>query len=124
MRRHAGAWKTTGAWAARREGVLRIVNAVNSPWLQVLMDTGNFLEDPYDRLDDARAEDVLRAGQDVLRRWHLVRARPRLPAHRRDAPTKHNYRGWVSLEFEGKEDWKTAIPKSLAVLREAFGKKA
>src|SRR3954451_7861146 len=32
------------------EGVLRIVNAVNSPWLGVLMDTGNFLEDPYDRL--------------------------------------------------------------------------
>src|SRR5258706_14271030 len=32
------------------EGVLRIVNAVNSPWLGVLMDTGNFLEDPYDKL--------------------------------------------------------------------------
>jgi hypothetical protein len=27
----------------------------------------------------------------------------------------------VSLEFEGKEDWKTAIPKSLATLRAAFG---
>ena len=37
---------------------------------------------------------------------------------------KHNYRGWVSLEFEGKEDWKTAMPKSLAVLRKAFGTKA
>jgi hypothetical protein len=24
---------------------------------------------------------------------------------------KHNYRGWVSLEFEGKEDLKTAIPE-------------
>ena len=34
---------------------------------------------------------------------------------------KHaNYPGYVSLEFEGKEDWKTAIPKSLAVLRKAF----
>src|SRR5687767_611874 len=33
------------------EGVMRIVNAVNSPWLQVTMDTGNFLEDPYDRLE-------------------------------------------------------------------------
>ncbi len=27
---------------------------------------------------------------------------------------KHNYRGYVSLEFEGKEDAATAIPKSLA----------
>ena len=34
---------------------------------------------------------------------------------------KHNYRGWISLEFEGKEDWRTAIPKSLEVMRKAFG---
>ncbi|HUW18862.1 MAG TPA: hypothetical protein VMW16_06130 [Sedimentisphaerales bacterium] len=33
---------------------------------------------------------------------------------------KHNYRGYVSLEFEGNEDCKTAIPKSLAMLRRAF----
>ena len=32
-----------------------------------------------------------------------------------------NYAGYVSLEFEGKEDGKTAIPKSLALLRKAFG---
>jgi L-ribulose-5-phosphate 3-epimerase len=31
------------------------------------------------------------------------------------------YRGWVSLEMEGKEDAHTAVPKSLAVLRSAFG---
>jgi hypothetical protein len=30
------------------------------------------------------------------------------------------YRGYISLEFEGKEDWRTAVPKSLAVLRKAF----
>src|SRR5689334_11946441 len=33
------------------EGVLRIVEKINSPWLQVTVDTGNFLEDPYDRLE-------------------------------------------------------------------------
>jgi hypothetical protein len=33
---------------------------------------------------------------------------------------KDNYRGYISLEFEGNEDYKTAIPKSLAVLRKAF----
>ncbi|MCW3100423.1 MAG: Xylose isomerase [Chthonomonadaceae bacterium] len=31
-----------------------------------------------------------------------------------------SYRGYVSLEFEGKEDAETAVPKSLALLREAF----
>jgi sugar phosphate isomerase/epimerase len=30
------------------------------------------------------------------------------------------YRGYVSLEFEGREDYETAIPKSLKLLREAF----
>ena len=32
----------------------------------------------------------------------------------------HNFKGYVSLEFEGNEDYKTAIPKSLAMLRKAF----
>jgi hypothetical protein len=30
---------------------MRIVNAIDSPWLQVTLDTGNFLEDPYDKLE-------------------------------------------------------------------------
>ena len=34
---------------------------------------------------------------------------------------KHNYKGYVSLEFEGKEDPRMAVPKSLAMLRKAFG---
>jgi hypothetical protein len=34
------------------------------------------------------------------------------------------YPGWISLEFEGKQDWRTAVPKSLAVLREALHTKA
>ena len=33
---------------------------------------------------------------------------------------KVDYRGYVSLEFEGKEEHETAIPKSLAMLRNAF----
>src|SRR5262249_27497880 len=33
------------------EGLLRIVTSINSPWLRILMDTGNFLEDPYDKLE-------------------------------------------------------------------------
>ena len=31
-------------------GVLRIIDAIDSPWLKVTLDTGNFLEDPYERL--------------------------------------------------------------------------
>ncbi len=34
---------------------------------------------------------------------------------------RYDYRGYISLEFEGHEAWETAIPKSLTVLRQAFG---
>ena len=33
---------------------------------------------------------------------------------------KAGYRGWISLEMEGKEPADTAVPKSLDVLRRAF----
>lgn len=33
---------------------------------------------------------------------------------------KHQYHGYVSLEFEGHEDYQTAIPKSLTRPRKAF----
>lgn len=33
---------------------------------------------------------------------------------------KANYRGYISIEFEGKEDPMTAVPKSLEMIREAF----
>ena len=35
--------------------------------------------------------------------------------------SKHGFKGWVSLEMEGKESPATAVPKSYAILREAFG---
>ena len=34
---------------------------------------------------------------------------------------KVNYTGYVSLEFEGKEDPDQGVPKSIEVLRKAFG---
>ena len=38
-------------WGLARtpEGQLRILDAIKSPWLGALMDTGNFLEDPVSR---------------------------------------------------------------------------
>jgi L-ribulose-5-phosphate 3-epimerase len=33
---------------------------------------------------------------------------------------RNNFRGYVSLEYEGVEDWRTAIPKSLELLRSAL----
>lgn len=101
------------------EGVLRIVDAIKSPWLQVTADTGNFLEDPYDRLKLLAPKTILVQAKTYYGGglWYSLELdNPRIAKIFRDV----NYRGWVSLEFEGKEDPMTGIPKSLKVLREAF----
>jgi hypothetical protein len=49
----------------------------------------------------------------------VVHARPRLQADRED-PQGRRIRGWISLEMEGKEPAATAVPKSLALLKESF----
>ena len=74
------------------EGVMHIVDAIDSPWLQVTMDTGNFLEDPYDRLEKLAPKTIL-------------------------VQTKTYYGGglWYELDLDY-----SRIAKSLALLRSAF----
>jgi sugar phosphate isomerase/epimerase len=101
------------------EGVMRIVDALDSPWLQVTMDTGNFLEDPYDRLEKIAPKTVFVQAKTYYGGgvWYTLDLDyDRIAGILR----KRQYRGYVSLEFEGLEDPKTAIPKSLALLRQAF----
>jgi sugar phosphate isomerase/epimerase len=101
------------------EGVLRIVDAVDSPWLQVTMDTGNFLEDPYDRLEKLAPKTVLVQAKTYFGGglWYTLELdNDRIARMLR----KHKYAGFISLEFEGKEDPRTGVPKSLEVLRKAF----
>lgn len=101
------------------QGVLRIVEAIDSPWLQCTLDTGNFLEDPYDRLEMMADKTVFVQAKTYHGGglWYTLDLDyPRIAAMLR----RHNYHGYISLEFEGEEDWRTAIPKSLATLRSAF----
>lgn len=102
------------------EGVLRIVKAIDSPWLQVTADTGNFLEDPYDRLALLAPRAILLQAKTYYGGglWYSLELDyPRIAKIFRD----HNYRGYVSLEFEGRDDPLQAVPKSLKLLRDAFG---
>ncbi|MBN1854356.1 MAG: sugar phosphate isomerase/epimerase [Pirellulales bacterium] len=102
------------------EGVNRIVRAIDSPWLKITMDTGNFLEDPYDRLEQIAEDTVFVQAKTYFGggTWYTLDLDyQRIAAILR----RHHYRGYISLEFEGKEDYRTAIPKSLKLLRDAFG---
>jgi sugar phosphate isomerase/epimerase len=101
------------------EGVKRVVDAVNSPWLRVTLDTGNFLEDPYDRLKQLAPDTVLMQAKTYHGGgvWYTLELDyTRIARIMRDA----GFTGYVSLEFEGKEDPLVAIPKSLGMLRGAF----
>jgi len=108
-------------WGLARtpEGVLRIDRAIDSPWFHVIADTGNFLEDPYDKLEMIAPRTVFIQAKTYYGggTWYTLD----LDYDRIAQIFKEvNYKGYVSLEFEGKEDARTAIPKSLDLLRKAF----
>lgn len=101
------------------EGVLRVVDAINSPWLKVTLDTGNFLEDPYERLARLAPHTVLVQAKTYYGggTWYTLDLDyARIAKIMDDA----GYRGYVSLEYEGKEELEPAIAKSLALLRRHF----
>ncbi len=101
------------------EGVKRVVDEVNSPWLRVTLDTGNFLENPYDRLSKLAPDTVLLQAKTYIGGgvWYTLDLDyPRIAKIMRES----GFNGWVSLEFEGKGDPMTAIPESLSLLRRAF----
>jgi L-ribulose-5-phosphate 3-epimerase len=99
--------------------LLGIWREVNSPWLVINADTGNFPGDPYEGIAKlaphasiVQAKTYYGGGE-----WYTLNLDyKRIAKILRDA----GFKGWVSLEMEGKEDPATAVPKSLAVLREAF----
>lgn len=101
-------------------GVLRIVEAIDSPWLKVTLDTGNFLEDPYNQMRTLAPQAVLVHAKTYPGggEWYSLDIDYQQVAQiLRDA----NYQGYVSLEMEGKEDAGTAVPKSLELLRQCLG---
>jgi sugar phosphate isomerase/epimerase len=103
----------------KTENLLRIYKAVASPWLGINLDTGNFPVDPYPEIEKiaphasiVQAKTYYGGGE-----WYTLDL-----DYKRIAGIlrKANFKGWVSLEMEGKEDPATAVPKSFDVLRAAF----
>jgi sugar phosphate isomerase/epimerase len=101
------------------ENVIRIHKAVNSPWLGVNLDTGNYPDDPYPGITTlapyasiVQAKTYYGGGE-----WYTLDL-----DYKRIAGILRNagYSGWISLEMEGKEDPATAVPKSFTLLRDAF----
>lgn len=99
--------------------LLKLWREVNSPWLGINLDTGNFPEKPYDGIAEiAPHASIVQAktyfGGGV---WYTLDL-----DYKRIAKilAQSKFNGWISLEMEGNEDPMTAVPKSLKVLRDAF----
>lgn len=101
------------------EGVMRVVDAVDSPWLQVTMDTGNFFEDRERQLKMLAPHAVLLQAKTYYGggTWYTLDIDyADIAKIMEDA----GYRGYVSLEFEGKDDPIESVKKSLEMLRSHF----
>jgi sugar phosphate isomerase/epimerase len=99
--------------------VVRIYEAVESPWLVVNMDTGNYAGDPYAGIE------VLAPHASIVQaktyygggKWYsLDLDYDRIAGILRGA----GFTGWVSLEMEGEEEARSAVRKSFEVLRKSF----
>lgn len=108
-------------WGLTRtpEGLLRIVETINSPWLGVLMDTGNFLEDPYEKLRRIAPRTIFVQAKTYIGggEWYTLDLDYSQIA---GILSDVGYRGYISLEFEGKANPDDAVPQSIQMLREAF----
>lgn len=109
-----------GGPTATAEGLLAFVRDVKSPWFGVNLDTGNFrTADPYGDMAKA-APYALNVQVKVAISGPDRRKEPanfkRIAKLLRDA----NYRGYVVLEYEEKEDPRKECPRYIDELREAF----
>lgn len=103
------------------EGVMRIIQSIDNPWLKALLDTGNFFERHEEQYRLMAPETVFVQAKTYYGggKWYDFEIDYDAVAR---ILQEVDYRGYVSLEFEGKEDYRTAIPKSLQMLRDSFGK--
>jgi len=101
------------------EGVKRIVDAIDSPWLMVTLDTGNFLDNQYEQLEMLADQTILMQAKTYYGggKWYTLDIDyEKVGSIMRRA----NYRGYISLEFEGNGTVDEAVPRSLSLLREHF----
>ncbi len=103
------------------DGMLRVLEGVNSPWLRAILDMGNFYYDgdmygamekvaPWVDLAHAKTYPggglVFTIPIDFERVFRMLKAA--------------GFTGYVSSEMEGRESAETAVPKSIEVLQAAW----
>jgi L-ribulose-5-phosphate 3-epimerase len=99
-----------GGITARAERIIEIVKKVNSPWVGINLDTGNFEKDAYRQIEmclpyavNAQFKSEIRDenGQRVRADWDRIMK----------MFAKAGYKGYLALEYEAREDPTNAVPR-------------
>ncbi len=99
---------------ARADNVIKMVKAVDSPWFRVNLDLGNYFESTYEDL----AKTVPYA---VHAHAKINCAKTELDYQRiKRILEDGGYNGFLSIEYEEKEDQKTGVPKFAGFLMNLF----
>lgn len=99
----------------RAKTMLKILRRVNSRYFGAIMDTGNFVYDTYSELEAIAPYTVMVHAKTYFGggEWYTLDIDyERVFGILRSA----GFKGWVSLEYEGKEDYATGIRKSRELL--------
>ncbi len=108
-----------GGITEKADTIVRIVKGVDSPWVGINLDTGNFLRDVYRQTEqcvpyavNVQVKTQMRGddGKNVASDWdRFVKIL-----------IKGGYQGYLALEYEDKEPAATAMPRLLAKLKQTI----
>lgn len=99
-----------GGITSYAERVVQIVREVNSPWVGINLDTGNFIKDAYGQIamclpyavnSQVKVDIRDASGERVRADWDRIIS----------MFAKAGYKGYFALEYEEKEDPATAVPR-------------
>ncbi|MCI0418582.1 MAG: sugar phosphate isomerase/epimerase [Acidobacteria bacterium] len=109
-----------GGITSKAERVLQIVKQVDSPWVGINLDTGNFHSDVYPQI-----EACIPYAVNVQFKTEIEENGKKLPSDWTRIMTmlaKGGYNGYLALEYEAEEDPATAVPRLTKRLNEVARK--
>jgi len=103
------------------EGVLQILNGVNDEWFKVILDCGNFREDTYEQLEALMPYTIMvhaktYFGGGIFYDYNLNPDYVRIIR----ALKSCGFKGYLSIEFEGKAPFEEGILASIQLLKNAI----
>lgn len=105
-----------GGFLADSRTTLRLIRELDTPWVRINLDTGNYLDaDPY-----AGIEASLPFAPHVVAKVHELSAGGEAVgfdyAKIFSSLRRHGYHGFLTLEYEGKTDEMQSVPRAIAML--------